>query len=187
MAFTAGQRITAAELNGNTMQLITSTTLSGTATSVVLTLPTGAAYNHLKVFYRARHDAAVAAAQMYLQMNGDTGSNYLVERSETNNTTTTNTGPGGATTTKIQIATIPGASATSLYFGSGEFLVSGVSDTTNFKTAVATATALITVSNAYVGVYAGQWNSAAAVTSLTLTPNSGDFIAGTMFSLYGLS
>lgn len=185
MTFASGGRVTASQLNSNTMQLITQTTLLAATGSVLL--PITGTYNHLKVFWRGRGDAAVAAEQMYLQFNGDGGSNYLVERSETNNTTTTNVGPGGAATTKIQIATIPAASSTALYFASGEFLASGVSDATNFKTAVGLSTAFGTVSNAYVGVYGGQWNSAAAVASLTLTPNSGNFVAGCLFSVYGLS
>lgn len=185
MTFTGGSRVTAAELNSNTMELITSSSLLAPSGSVVL--PISGTYNHLKVFWRARGDAAVSAEQMYLQFNGDSGSNYLVERVETNNTTTTPIGPGGAATTRIQIATITAGSATGLYFASGEFLVSGASDTTNFKTVVGPATAYGSVSNAYVGTYGGQWNSAAAVGSLTLTPNSGNFVAGCLFSVYGLS
>lgn len=174
-----------AYLMHNSPVLLQSTTLGSNQSSVVLNVPSGIAYNTLRVNWRTRCDNAVSAQQMYLQFNGDTGSNYLVERSETNNTTTTNVGPGGAATTKIQIGTVSCASATALYFSSGSFTVGGASDAVNFKTAVGTGTAYATVSNAYIGLYGGQWNSAATITSLTLTPAAGNFVAGSVFSLFG--
>lgn len=186
MTFNAGQRITAAELNTNTMQLITSTSLLGTTASVQL--PITGAYNYLKVLWRARSSAAVAAQQMYLQINGDTGNNYGWQTNEANAANAVSGTHSTAGVNVIQIATITGASATSsLWFASGEFTVGGASDTTNYKTVSGVGAAFVTATNSYAGTYGGQWQSAAAVTSLTLSPATGSFVTGCVFSVYGLS
>lgn len=183
MPFTAGQRVTAAELNGNTIQLVDSASLSASTASVVLNLPAG--YNRAKLYWRARSAGAVTAEPLMLQFNGDSGAHYQDEIMQTNNTTVAGTTATGQT--KMQIATIVGASGTSNYFSSGSVDIDGVSDTTNFKTAVGQGTAFVTTSNMYVGVYGGQWIQAAAVTTVTLFANANSLASGSTFSLYGLT
>jgi hypothetical protein len=173
-------------LANNTQVLLSTTTLGVNTASVTLSVPSGTTYNYLTVNWRARSSAAVAGEQMFLQMNGDSGSNYSWQTNEANATNAVSGTHAGALTTHIQIATITGANATSaLWFATGSFDVGGASDATNYKTAQGTGVANITVTNAYAGVYGGQWNSAAAVTSLTLTAATGNLVTGSIFSLYG--
>jgi hypothetical protein len=173
-------------LLNNTLILLAATTLSTPSANAVLNVPSGTNYNNLKVFWRARSVTAVVAEQMFLQFNGDTGNNYLWEVDQANNATIAGS-TSGAATSKIQIATVPAGNATANYFGSGEFTVGGANDATNFKTAAGVGTAYGATNNMWTGTYGGQWNSAAAVTSLTITANGGNLAAGCRFSLYGMN
>lgn len=170
-----------AYLQNNTPQLYSNTYISATTASVTLTVPSG--YNNLEVVWRARCSDANAGEQLYLRLNGDSGSNYLWEVTQGNNATAAAT-TSGAATTFIQIGTVCAASATANYFSSGRFTVAGASDTANYKTACGTGAAFAATNNMWSGVYSGQWNSTAAVTSITLQGATGSFVAGSRFSLY---
>ncbi|ACU71743.1 hypothetical protein Caci_2834 [Catenulispora acidiphila DSM 44928] len=181
--FSAGQRLTAAELNAD-FPLISSTVLTGTTANMPLFVSSG--FNRVQVFWRARGTAAVGAEQLWLQMNGDSGSHYLWQKTETENSTATSASSGGLTT-QIQIATMMGANATANYYSSGNFTVDGISDGTGFSTTVGISAAFNTVSDSWSGRFSGQYNVSAIITSLLLFPNSGSFSAGSVFSVYGMS
>lgn len=157
-----------------------STFISATTATVTLAVPSG--FNNIEVIWRVRASDATAAESLFLQMNGDTGNNYLWEVNQANNTTVAATDSGGATS-HIQIGTVPGNSASANYFGSGRFTVSGASDSVA-KTLVGTGTAYSSVSNAYAGVYSGLWSGTAAVTSLTIVCQTGSFLPSSRFSVY---
>lgn len=186
MTFTAGQRVLAADLNGNTIQLIDTQTLTAPAASIVLDVPANSSYNFIKASWRLRGDSASAALQLYMRLNGDTGSNYLWEVNQANNTTVAGTTSAG-TSTFMQAGTLVCASATALYFSSGVVDISGASDTTNYKVMNGSGSAFASTTNMWSGTFSGQWNSAAAVTSVTFLPQTGNFVAGSIVSLYGLS
>lgn len=186
MTFRAGQRVTAAELNSGVMQQIATTTLTGTQAAITLNIPAGTSYNFLKCSWRVRGDQAAAAQQLYLRLNGDTGSNYLWQNVQGNNSTASSN-TSGATATFIHIGTMTCASATGLYFSSGDFEISGASDATNYKTAVGKDIAFASTTNMWAGTYGGQWISAAAVTAVSLVPQAGNFVAGSIMSLWGFS
>ncbi len=182
----AGTRILAASLNASPIQ-VASSVLLAPAGNIVLSVPAGTVHNYLMVKWRARSSAAVAAEQLFIQFNSDTGSNYNWQTNEANAANAVSGTHSTALTTKIQIATITGASATSaLWFASGSFDVGGTSDTTNYKTAQGSGTAFVTTTNAYVGTYGGQWNNAAAVTSIILFAATGNLVTGSMASMYAL-
>lgn len=181
----AGTRIQGASLNVSPVLLATNTLLVPQA-NVMLSVPASTVYNFLTVKWRARSSAAVAGEQLYLQLNSDTGSNYVTQDVEGQNASAVTAGHSGALTTKIQLGTITGASATSaLWFASGNFEVAGASDATNYKTAQGTGTAFSTTTQSYMGMYGGQWNSAATVTTITLFAATGNLVIGSVFSMYG--
>lgn len=185
MTFSAGDRVTAASLNA--VQLLQTTTLGGSQPSIVLNVPVGVAFNFLLVKWRIRCTDANAAEQLYAQLNGDTGSNYLWELNQANNAGAVSGGTSGAATTHIQVGTVPAANATALYFGSGSFEIAGASDAVNYKTVTGTGSAFATTTNMWSGTYSGQWNSASAVTSVTIAGGIGNLAAGCVASLYGSS
>lgn len=186
MSFNAGQRVTALELNGNTYQQLATATLTGALSSMSLPVPAGTAFNFLKVSWRVRGDQASAAQQLYMRFNGDSGSNYLWEVLQGNNTTAAAT-TSGAATTFIQAGTMTCASATALYFSSGDAEVSGASDTTNYKVMCGKGSAFASTTNMWSGTFSGQWLSAAAITAVALVPQAGNFVAGSTMTMYGFN
>lgn len=184
MAFTAGSRILASALNSETFQLIQTVPITTTTASVTVTIPTG--FNRIKVFWRGRMSDAVVAEELLLRLNGDSANHYLWEVNQSNNTGAVSGGASGAAVALIQVGTITGNSATALYYGSGEFTIDGVSDTTNYKTVSGVGYGGVTTTNQYVGVYGGLYISASAVTSFTLYGNSGSWLTGGSISVYGV-
>ncbi len=182
MTYPAGVPVTLAQMAAVTPQLLQSTYLTVASAGVTLTIPSG--FNRVHVFWRTRGSAAATAMQLQLQMNNDSASNYLWERTEANNATTSAANSGGLSSF-IQIATMGGASITANYMSSGEFTVDGVSDTSLYATALGISTMFNTTSDCWSGRFAGQHNVAGATTSLQLKPSSGNFVAGSSFSMYG--
>lgn len=162
-------------------QIATTTLNSTVATVTFSSIP---AFNHVKLIWKARGDAAVTAQQMYLRLNGDTANHYLWANNQEHNTTVTGQTSGGLVSF-IQIATITGSSATAGYFGAGEFTIAEWSDTTNNASGQGTAYSATSTTDQWNGTYGGMYTTAATLTSLTLLPNAGNFVAGSQFSLYG--
>lgn len=183
MTFTDGTRVTAADLNSNDVQLLTSTVLTADASAVLLNVPSG--FNRLQLFWSGRCAGAVAASTAKVQFNGDTATHYNFILTQSNNGTTTTTDNTAASS--MQMATFPGASATANYAGSGNFVIDNADANGFFPTLVGNACAFVTTSNMYNGVYAGQWLSTAAITTINLVMGSGNWLTGSSFSLYGLT
>lgn len=176
-------RVTAAILDKNIPVLITSTTITVALANVVLVVPPG--YNRLRVYYSGKCSGAFASSTAKVQFNGDVGTNYNFILTQSNNGTTTTT--DNAATSSIQVGTLPAATSTANYTGSGNFVVDNAAGGgTFFPTVVGTATGLVTASNMYNGLYCGQWSSLVAITSVNMVMGSGNWIAGSSFSLYGL-
>jgi hypothetical protein len=167
----------------NLQQIAPTQKLVSNVASVTFNIPSG--LNGVMLTWRARSSSAVTAEMLLMQLNGDTGNDYLWEVDQANNATVAGT-TSGAATNKIQIGTVTGNSATALYFSSGQTLIDGVSDTTNYKTAAGIGAAFSTTTNMWSGVYGGQWNSAAAVTSVTIFAQTGNLMTGSQFKAYGL-
>lgn len=189
MAFTAGQRLTAAALNAAISplpQLLSTTYVTtGTVASMFASIPATA--NHIEVIWTARSDNASTATNLLLRVNGDSGTNYVWEQNEQNNTTVTaSTGGGGVTS--IHIGTMVAASATTAnYFASGTFTMGNIQSAVCFKAVSGRAASHATSTQVYGGVYGGMWASTNAVTLITLLPAAGNFIAGSSMSVYGWS
>lgn len=184
MTFLSGQRVTAQELNSQFPVLLLEASVTVSTASVSVTVPAG--YNRVQVYWRVRSSVAGPAEQLYLRFNGDTGSHYLWQVSQSNNATVAGTS-SGALVSVIQVGTVTGNTATADYFASGAFVVDGVSDGTNFATAVGTGTAYASTTSSWTGTYGGMYNQSAVITSMTLQCASGNIMAGSTFSAWGLS
>lgn len=166
-------------------QASSTVTLGSTTASVTFSgLP---ATNGFLVKWAARASDAVAAEMFMLRINGDSGSNYARQANEANNTSTA-TGIQSAPNTAIQVGTIPAASGTARYWGTGSFVVNpGTATGSGQNTSVAGhGVAVSTNTNMWAGVYGGQWNSTATVTSLTMFGLSGSLVQNSKFSIYAL-
>lgn len=164
-------------------RLLSTTVLASAQPSVPIAVPAG--WPRLQLVWRTRSDQAAAAGQLYLRMNGDTNAHYLWQVSQANNNTDAGNFSGGLVT-NIQIATIVAASATAGYLSSGSFTVDGASDTVNCPTVLAQGAAIASTAASWVGQYAGLYTQPGPVSSLTVFPITGNLVAGSTFTLYGL-
>jgi hypothetical protein len=115
----------------------------------------------------------------YVQVNGDTGSNY---------SRTILYGDGSAAGSARQ------SGNPSMYFGTWNtdmdttdravttIFFNNYSNTTTYKTAIGRWN----VASKEVGAGVGLWRSTAAITSINLATNSTTYIAGSTFTLYGI-
>lgn len=120
-----------------------------------------------------------------VQFNGDTtGTNYINANIQGGSTAPAAGSGSGA----ITGAVLPGTSnALTNGAGSGRLTIPDYARTTFIKTC--TSTTSLVISSAALAIYAvSVWKSTAAITSLSITDSGGgNFIAGSVFSLYGES
>jgi hypothetical protein len=172
---------------GGAEVLITETALSGTAASVPFSsIP--ATYRDLRIVVRGRSDAAgVNNVDLRMQFNGDTGANYDSVFTINNNSNTFFNGEiiagtygyMGQVSAATAPAGVPGVSEIRVYD------YRGTTWNKEWQAHCATKRAAST-GNLFNFHTSGQWRSTAAITSLTVLPSAGNFIAGTVVSLYGI-
>jgi len=143
-------------------------------------------YTDLVLVVTGRGDATAPASSVYLQFNGDTGSNYSGEQLLGNNTSATAT-PATATA-KQQWGVVTAATATSGLAGSSEITIFGYAGTTFQKNALSrinwrTGT---TAATFFTLQQSNWWNSTSAITSIVAGLVDGsNFITGSVATLYG--
>lgn len=141
-------------------------------------------YTDLVVKVSVRGDSTFATQQMYLTFNGST-SGYSARQvygtgSGTASDTLSNSGAAiSIVNTNTSVSTASTFSSSDIYIpnyaGSSNKSVSAESVTENNATA------------ALAGLTAGLWSNSAAITTLTLTPQSGNFVQHSTAYLYGVS
>lgn len=146
-------------------------------------------YLHLKLVFTGRVTSAGSANHaIYAQFNGDTGANY--DRQEVFGAATTDGAAESVATATPALFSAPEASAQANACGSGEVLLPYYSQTTFYKTAIGTITSKNTNSSGGVVEVsrAVHWRNTAAITSILVgVATSGNFAAGSKFSLYGIA
>lgn len=179
--FYAGQRILASYENQVSQAAPTQSFIASVASVTFSSIP---AYNHLALIWHARSDNSNVTVSLYCQTNGNVSSgSYISQSVEANTSTVTGVNSGG-TASQIRLAVIPGATANGGYFGVGQAVFGDISDTGSHSSVVAIGYAPETASSGNVGTFGGL-GSGGPITTVTLFPSAGNFIAGSMFSLYG--
>ncbi len=123
-----------------------------------------------------------ANADVILQFNSDTGTDYAYEAVYSNGSSA----PGGAAgSTSLHACGLPGTGG---YQGSCDILIPGYTSTTFLKALTSVSSIPISSSVVQTIFYGGSWSaSAAAVTKIVLTVNGAyNFAAGTVATLYGM-
>lgn len=113
---------------------------------------------------------------VYLQFNGDTGSNYSATAMYGNGSSASSFRNSNQTTIQL------GGLFTSAN-GNGIFNIQNYSNSNTFKTVLARTNAAASGTQARVGL----WRSTAAITSILVGSNSSNFVSGTTLSLYGIA
>jgi hypothetical protein len=166
-------------------ELITSTILTTTAASVEFSsLGTySSTYKHLQIRASARSNSAgVSDVNWFMRINGDTGSNYA--RHLLRGTGTSVSSSALTSATSMRIGSLPAATGTTSEFGPLVLDLLDPYSTTKNKT-VRCLTGLIGSQNR-IELQSNFRISTASTTSITLLQESGSFIAGSRFSLYGI-
>lgn len=170
---------------GAMVQLYDST-LGGSAASFDITSISGA-YTHLRLYTSLRGDAAVDALNSTITLNNDGSALYNQE--ETNVQDTTVFGQrvrGGTAFTHTWLGA--GANQNADNFGSGTFdfvnyasahrkMVQGQYMTWNDNSGTPYGT---------MSTFVGHYASATAISRITIGPGSGNFVAGSRVTLYGI-
>lgn len=151
--------------------LISKQSLASTASSVTFSsIPQG--YTHLLLVILA---AGSASGNVEINLNGDFGANYSYLTVGGNATSAFASRSTSALFGQIgAISTTPGTYRVD---------IAGYSGTTLIKSATSTS---VTLGGPFSELVGTSWNNIAAITSITLTPSTGTFAAGSIFSLYGL-
>lgn len=169
---------------------------TGAVVQIAASSPTGVSfvtfsslgdYNNLLIKGTAISTASSTFVQLNMIFNGDMGANYDTQQAYTNNTTSS----GSATIagTSINIASPPGASFTSVIPAMFNVDIIDYNGTSFHKSVIAesgseTATGpsgIIQLNNY------GWWHSISAISSVTLSLSSGNFVTGSRIYLYGVT
>ena len=162
--------------------------LTGTATSwTSVTIPS--TYDHLHLLVSARTDQSTDYSALLMQFNGDSGSNYSYTEFLTFSTFLSVFQATGQTA--IGYPMVAGSTNLADTFGIMDVWIPNYTNTSLFKQLTCNSAAVnnnATAGNFQSRFTAGMWSNAAAITSITLSVNSGDdFVQYSSFTLYGIN
>lgn len=162
-------------------------TVLTTATASINFASIPGTYSALRLVGQVRGDTAAAAVASVVRFNGDTGANYDLQTFYVSNGTVAGTQTLAGTSLNmfaVDAATAPAGAA-------GAFVIDipNYAGTTFHKQALAQTTdkRASDAGSFYAQQAIGFWRATAAITSISLAPGSGNFVAGSTVTLYGLS
>jgi hypothetical protein len=165
---------------GSDYDLITTTILGSTTYSVTFDTSALSAYKHLQIRYTAR--STDDSQTLFATFNGVTGTSYAAHRLFGNGSSMTS----DAFTSRANL--FVGTNGTSN--NAANSFGAGVIDILDFSSTTKNTTTRVLAGNsgttATVQLQSGLFNNTAAITSMTIFGNTGNLVAGTRFSLYGI-
>ncbi len=166
------------------MVRLAQTVLSGAASSVTFAT-ISQAYSNLIIKWIGRSSTSANDDIVYMQFNTDSGTNYAYSQVATPGNGTTSLGHGTSVST-CDIALISAASAPTNSAGWGDITIPGYAQTTFVKGAYGSYLDWFSGPNVESGEISCVWNSATAISTVTLLLTSGaNFVTGSTFTLYG--
>jgi len=135
-------------------------------------------YKHLKAILNGRIDTAGAGAvDIFMQLNGDIGANYDYWGSAS-----------AYATTSLKLGSVSAGAAPAWASGTAEIDLRDYRNTTFGKTMTSDNGRQDTAGAAFTASQYGAWHTTgAAITSLHIFGGSGNFVAGSTVSLYGIA
>ena len=168
-----------------TMILISSQTLGGTTASVTFSsIPS--TYNDLKLVCSMRGDVSALLGAVKVAFNGDSATNYSYTNLLGNSSVVSSKRTTSATSDLI--INQDDATATANTFGSCEIYIPNYNSTGSkpwFNIDVTEDNAA-TVNSADIQANAHLYRGTSGISSITLTPSSGNFVQYSDFYLYGI-
>lgn len=144
-----------------------------------------ATFLHLRLIINARMTGAVTVGTINLTLNNDSGANYDWE--VVFGSAATATATGAAAAAFIVVGDTTGASGAASRAGAQDVMIPNYAQTTFMKHVVSDSHVVRgTATTDFFGEqYGGLWRNTAAVNRITLTPSSGNWLAGSRATLYG--
>jgi hypothetical protein len=161
-----------------TYELIETQILASNQGSVIFTgLATySSTYKHLQVRVVARSaNGGTNTINVWSRLNGDSGANYSWHQ------IAGSAGTSGTSTTWFASGVVLENGATANVFPASTIDLLDCYSTSKNKTARS-----LTGAGSTVRFLSGSWRNTASVTSWELLPNTGNFLSGSRFSIYGL-
>lgn len=161
--------------------LLATTLLSTTATSVTFDVSTYAAlgYKHLQIRATGRNSGE--DGNLLIKFNSDTGSNYTRHALYGDGTGVYSN--AGTSQTNIQIGAITLNSDTASNFGANVIDILDGFSSSKYKTIRSLSGR---TGNNQILLRSGAWMSTSAITSVTVLTNANNFVTGSRFSIYGV-
>jgi hypothetical protein len=139
-------------------------------------------YTDLEVVISARCSHS-SNCNFYYRVNGDTSSSYSVTRFQGNGSTAVSN--RGSSNTVGYIGYADAADSSSSIFGVTKIYVNNYSNSTTYKTLLSKGATPGT--SGYAAAFANLYRgSTSPITSISFTPDAGNWVAGSTFSLYGI-
>lgn len=164
--------------------LIQTQTVTGAAT-VTFTVPSG--YTNLVLKYTGRCTAVITSDGIYMQLNGDTGADYVWQQNTSTSSSVTGNGSGGTPGVQGYVGSVSCASAGANIGGSGDIEINNYLNAL-VKMARGRDTMINGVfasNNFYFQQWGYGWSGTSAITSIVLgMQTSANTFTGTI-SLYG--
>jgi hypothetical protein len=158
---------------------IQTTTVSGGGASSISFTSIPATFTHLQI----RHSATNSSADRFfkIQFNSDTASNYSYHVLQGDGASAT--ASAGATQAFGICGLVPNSTTLP---GVGITDVLDYANTNKYKTTKSLAGGDMNGAGGYVILYSSSWRSTSAITSITITPSTGNFSQYSSFALYGI-
>ena len=161
-----------------TYELINKAILASTASSVSFTsIP--ADYTDLLVKVSVRGSTSQVYDVLNMQFNSSSNFNWIKLEGSGSSASSANA------TTNDNIAVMTGANATANTFGSADIYIPNYLSS-NYKSVSVDSVSENNATTAYSDFYASLWQSTAAITSISFTPQTSPFVVGCSFYLYGI-
>ena len=165
---------------------ISTNTLSTTAASVTLTIP-ASTYDDVNIKCTVRTNGAVGAGTLSITFGNGSVINYKNYIATTN--ASTGTMSGGSTTGTPGVLTngIPGTTYSNNSFTALDMYLPNYNYTDSFPRALQSFGATNDTTNTtMVAFQSAVQPAASALTTITLTPGTGSFVAGCRFDVFGI-
>ena len=167
--------------------LITETVVGGGGAANADFTSIATTWRDLRVVIRGRGDKSATFTEIRVRFNGDTGNNYDWVR-QVGNGNNANIGEANVAQAQISAGWISASTGPADTPGHVEIRVYDYRNTTFHKSLKYLANLKLgtATGDLYDGAGGGWWRSTAAINQVTVYPDSGNFIAGTVISLYGI-
>jgi hypothetical protein len=173
---------------GNTYVAIATHTVSGSSTASYTFSSIPSTYTDLVVIASVRSGTAANTTNFLCQVNGKTGNLYdgFVLRGSGSSATSARYNKFIDPTFAAPIGTMVANSATSGTFSNHIISWNNYSNATTYKTFLARSNSQNSTATAYAEAVVNMYFETLAISSITFFPETGNFVAGSTISLYGI-